>query len=147
MCIRDSTKQSSTPSGLSKIDSFRKIYQGKILMSEANTNEINDVNGKLITLPSRPSSSISGVVLVGLIMVCVIFVGLGIWSATAPLARAVPAMAKLSLKGERKTIQHFEGGMVGSLHVAEGELVEKGQLLISLDPLKASANVARHNSQ
>ena len=76
-----------------------------------------------------------------------IFLGLGIWSATAPLARAVPAMATLSLKGERKTIQHFEGGIVGSLHVAEGQPVVKGQLLISLDPLKASANVARHNGQ
>ena len=76
-----------------------------------------------------------------------IFLGLGIWSATAPLARAVPAAATLSLKGERKTIQHLEGGIVAALHVAEGQPVEKGQLLISLDPLKASANVARHNGQ
>lgn len=116
-------------------------------MLESESKEIGDINSEVIALPSRPSSNIGGVVLFGLIVVCVIFLGLGIWSATAPLARAVPAMATLSLKGERKTIQHFEGGIVGSLHVAEGQPVKKGQLLISLDPLKASANVARHNGQ
>ncbi len=116
-------------------------------MSAADTKEVEDIKSDEIPLPSRPSSNIRGVVLFGLIVVCVIFLGLGIWSATAPLSRAVPAMATLSLKGERKTIQHFEGGIVGSLHVAEGQTVEKGQLLISLDPLKASANVTRHNGQ
>ena len=116
-------------------------------MSQVESKFTEDVSNDGIALPSRPSSNIGGVVLFGLIVVCVIFLGLGIWSATAPLARAVPAMATLSLKGERKTIQHFEGGIVGSLHVVEGQPVEKGQLLISLDPLKASANVARHNGQ
>ena len=47
----------------------------------------------------RPSSSVKGVVLIGLLIVSVIFLGLGLWSATAPLARAVPAMATLTLKG------------------------------------------------
>ena len=116
-------------------------------MSAADTKEIEDINNEKIALPSRPSSKIGGVVFFGLIVVCVIFLGLGIWSATAPLARAVPAAATLSLKGERKTIQHLEGGIVAALHVAEGQPVKKGQLLISLDPLKASANVARHNGQ
>ena len=96
---------------------------------------------------TRPSSSSRGVILVGLLVVSVIFLGLGLWSATAPLARAVPAIATLTLKGERKTIQHFEGGIIGALHVVEGQPVKKGQLLVSLDPLKATANVARHNVQ
>ena len=48
-----------------------------------------------------------------------IFVGLGGWGATAPLAKAVAAEHANS-KGERKKIQHFEGGIVSSLHVTEG---------------------------
>ena len=71
-------------------------------MSAADTKEVEDIKSDEIPLPSRPSSNIRGVVLFGLIVVFVIFLGLGIWSATAPLARAVPAMATLSLKGERK---------------------------------------------
>ena len=69
------------------------------------------------------------------------------WSATAPLARAVAAYATLAVKSERKQIQHFEGGIIESLHVAEGQVVEKGDLLVALNPIKASASVARHDGQ
>ena len=96
---------------------------------------------------TRPSSSSKGVIFFGIVVVSGIFLGLGVWSATAPLARAVSAAANLSLKGERKIIQHFEGGIVGSLNVLEGEIVKKGQLLISLNPLQAAANVARHDGK
>ena len=96
---------------------------------------------------TRPSSGTQGVIIFGLIVVVVIFIGLGVWSATAPLARAVSATATLTVKGERKTIQHFEGGIVGSLHVTEGQQVRKGDLLIALDPLQATAALARNNSQ
>ena len=40
-------------------------------------------------------------------------------AAAAPLAKVVSAYANLSVKGERKQIQHLEGGIVGSLHVTE----------------------------
>jgi HlyD family secretion protein/epimerase transport system membrane fusion protein len=74
-------------------------------------------------------------------------VGCGIWSATAPLAKAVAAAGALALKGERKQIQHFEGGIVRSLPVGEGQTVNKGDLLVALDPLQASATVSRHHAQ
>ncbi len=95
----------------------------------------------------RPSSSSTYVVIFGLFVVVTIFFGLGLWSATAPLAKAVAAAATLTVKGERKTIQHFEGGIVSSLHVTEGQLVKQGDLLVALDPLQASATVQRHNDQ
>ena len=69
------------------------------------------------------------------------------WAATAPLAKAVSAYANLSVKGERKQIQHLEGGIVGSLHVTEGQHVARGELLLALNPLQASATVARHEAQ
>ena len=96
---------------------------------------------------SRPSSSSKNTIAVGLVVVGVIFFGLGIWSATAPLARAVAAYATLTVKGERKQIQHFEGGLVSSLNVTEGQMVKKGDLLVALDPLQATASVARHIAQ
>jgi HlyD family type I secretion membrane fusion protein len=95
----------------------------------------------------RPSSSISGVVFFGVIVVLSIFVGLGAWAAIAPLARAVAAPAILSVKGERKQIQHLEGGIVESLHVEEGQKVENDQLLVRLSPLQAGATVSRFRNQ
>ena len=95
----------------------------------------------------RPSSSSSGIITVGLVVVGFIFVGVGIWSATAPLSEAVSAVATLTVKGERKKIQHLEGGIVSSLNVDEGEYVNENQLLVSLDPLQASATVAMYRGQ
>ena len=95
----------------------------------------------------RPSSSSGATVVFGGCVVALIFVGLGVWAATAPLAQAVAAYGTFSVKGERKQIQHFEGGIVRALNVEEGQRVKKGDLLIALDPLKASASVARHDVQ
>jgi HlyD family secretion protein/epimerase transport system membrane fusion protein len=100
-----------------------------------------------LTLSTRPSSSTRNVTIFGLFVIVTIFLGVGFWSATAPLARAVSAYATLTVKGERKQIQHFEGGIVDILHVTEGQMVEQGDLLVSLNPLQASALVARHDGQ
>jgi HlyD family type I secretion membrane fusion protein len=96
---------------------------------------------------TRPSSSTNPTVLFGVFVVFSIFIGLGTWSATALLSRAISAAATLTVKGDRKSIQHFEGGIVASLNVVEGQNVKKGDLLVALDPLHATASVARHNGQ
>ena len=113
-------------------------------MSTVSDN--NEVQRKTRGVRATFSSS-KGVIIFGVLVVFGIFIGLGIWSATAPLAKAVAAFATLSVKGERKQIQHFEGGIVNTLHVSEGQTVKSGDLLVSLDPLQASANVARHDKQ
>lgn len=92
---------------------------------------------------ARPSSALSGVVVFGLAVVLIAFVGLGGWAAVAPLASAIPAPAVLSVKGERKQIQHLEGGIVDKILVEEGEYVEKGQLLVLLDRIQAGATTSR----
>lgn len=95
----------------------------------------------------RPSSSNKKIIVVGLAFVALIFLGLGAWAATAPLARAISANAILVVKGERKKVQHLEGGIVSNLYISEGHIVKEGQLLLSLDPLQANANVARYYNQ
>lgn len=95
----------------------------------------------------RPSSSISGVIVFGMIVVFAIFGGIGVWSAVAPLARAVLAPAVLSVKGELKVVQHLEGGIVAGVYVEEGEKVTKDQLLVRLDPIQAGATASRFRYQ
>ena len=50
----------------------------------------------------RPSSN-SAVVVVGLIIVISIFIGLGVWAATAPLAKAVAAAVNVRW-GDKKRV-------------------------------------------
>ena len=95
----------------------------------------------------RPSASISGVTLAGLIIVVSIFFGLGTWAAMAPIAKAVSAAAAVKVRGDRKQIQHLEGGIVAGLFVEEGQAVEKGDLLVSLNPLQATATVSRFKNR
>jgi HlyD family type I secretion membrane fusion protein len=109
------------------------------MLAKRETSAKKDIREADLIVDVRPSSSSRSVVIFGFFVVVVIFLGLGVWSATAPLARAVAAYATLTVKGERKQIQHFEGGIVSSLHVVEGQLVKKGELLVALHPVQATA--------
>ncbi len=69
-----------------------------------------------------------------------IFLGtLGWWAAVAELASATLAPAVVSPDGHRKTIQHYEGGIVQAIHVHEGDVVAVGDRLLTLDDTQARA--------
>jgi HlyD family type I secretion membrane fusion protein len=93
--------------------------------------------------PSRagglPSDSIKRVAFTGWIIIMIFFGGLGTWAATAPLNGAVVANAIVKVDGNRKSVQHLDGGIVKELHVKEGDKVSAGELLIVLDETQAHA--------
>ena len=69
----------------------------------------------------------------GLLLVLLLVGGLGAWALSARLNGAVIATGKLAVQSSHKTVQHLEGGIVGEIFVKEGDLVERGQLLVRLD--------------
>ncbi len=72
-----------------------------------------------------------------------IFLGFGIfgtWAATAPLASGVVAHGVVSVEGNRKTIQHLEGGIISEIVAKEGDIVNPGDVLVKLDPTQAMGN-------
>lgn len=71
----------------------------------------------------------------------VFVVGFGIWAAYAPLESAAIAAAIIEAESSRKTIQHLEGGIVGSILVKDGDEVAAGQPLIRLADTRARATV------
>ena len=79
-----------------------------------------------------PTSS-KNVIILGLIVVVLFFVGLGGWAATATLQGAVIAHGSVIVETYRKQVQHLDGGIVEEILVRDGDLVEKGQVLIRLD--------------
>jgi len=88
-----------------------------------------------------PNDSARGAIVTGLVAVVTFFVGLGGWAAYAPLAGAVVAPAVITVDGNRKTIQHLDGGIVKKLLVRDGSRVEVGQTLIVLDDTQAQASL------
>ena len=55
-----------------------------------------------------------------------------IWFSVAEFKELVIAQGQIEPSGLIKNIHHLEGGKVKQVHVQEGELVEKGSLLVSL---------------
>ncbi|CAO4155066.1 hypothetical protein LPLAFNJD_LOCUS4353 [Methylorubrum aminovorans] len=63
-------------------------------------------------------------------------------AAAIPLAGAAVAPGFVSPDGHRKTVQHFEGGIVRRIHVREGDLVRAGDRLVTIEDTLARANMA-----
>jgi len=89
---------------------------------------------------SEVPRSISKQIVLGLIMLVVCFGGFGIWSFRAPLAAAVIAQGSFVATGRNKIVQHLEGGIIEDILVNEGEAVQAGQILMTLDQTSAEAN-------
>lgn len=75
----------------------------------------------------------------GYIAVLVLLGGFGGWALTAPLASAALAPGVVSPDGSRKTVQHFEGGIIQAIYVREGDAVVAGQPLVTLEDTQARA--------
>ena len=91
--------------------------------------------------PVRPSDSPAGAARAGLIVVLLFFGGLGTWSALAPLNAAVVGDAVVKVEGNRKSLQHLDGGIVTELRVNEGDHVAAEQVVLVLDDTTARADV------
>lgn len=73
--------------------------------------------------------------------VCLAFFGgLAGWSIFAPLASSAIGPGIVSPDGSRRTVQHFEGGIVEKLLVQDGTKVEAGDELVVLEDKAARAS-------
>ncbi|GAA4016074.1 HlyD family type I secretion periplasmic adaptor subunit [Sphingomonas swuensis] len=67
------------------------------------------------------------------LIVAFLFFGLLVgWAAIARLDAAALAPGRLVVSGQRQTVQHRDGGVVGQIMVREGQRVERGQILMRL---------------
>ena len=80
----------------------------------------------------------------GYAVVFLAFGVLGGWSALAKLDSAVLAQGVIALESNRKTVQHFEGGIIREINVHEGDRVQQGQVLFRLDTTQSQANFDSH---
>jgi len=86
-----------------------------------------------------PSDSIKRVALAGWLIIAIFFGGIGSWAVTAPLNGAVVGNAVVKVEGNRKSVQHLDGGIVKELRVKEGDKVDANEVLIVLDETQAKA--------
>src|SRR5215212_796584 len=79
-----------------------------------------------------PSDSIRQVAFAGWLIIAIFFGGIGAWAYTAPLNGAVVGNAVVKIDGNRKSVQHLDGGIVKEMRIKEGDKVQVGDVLIVL---------------
>ena len=73
--------------------------------------------------------------------VAILFVAIfGLWAWLAPLATATLASGIMIVEGNRRTIQHLEGGIVREFLVKDGDQVKEGDVLIRLDDTQSASS-------
>lgn len=108
------------------------------------------------TLPPRPEEEMPkvrlfalmrGPILMGLAVIGLFFGVFGFWAATAPLVSGAIASGVVSPDSNRKAIQHLEGGITQAIVVKENQVVKAGQLLLTLNPVRAEASFSGQQVQ
>jgi HlyD family secretion protein len=76
---------------------------------------------------------------IGLVIAALFFVIFLGWAMFARLDAAAYAPGTLVVSGQRQSVQHRDGGVVGKIYVREGQRVERGQLLVQLAAAEVQA--------
>ncbi|HUN10774.1 MAG TPA: HlyD family type I secretion periplasmic adaptor subunit [Rhabdaerophilum sp.] len=103
--------------------------------------------GRSIEQDLPPSPSVRPQMLAGLLFGVGGFLGVLIWLFTAGISGAVVSAGLVVVEGEVKLVQHQTGGIVAALHVHNGDRVEAGALLVTLDSTIAQSSLAQIDSQ
>jgi epimerase transport system membrane fusion protein len=88
-----------------------------------------------------PDDSARGPIWAGIAILALFFGVFGGWAALAPLNAAVMGEAVVKVEGNRKSVQHLDGGMVRELRVREGDSVSQDEVLVVLDDTAARAEL------
>ena len=101
----------------------------------------------VVPLPVTPAPveltplRLKGVTYAGAAIMTLFFGVAGGWAALAPLDSAAVAPGVIKVAGDRKLIQHLEGGIIAELNAANGDIVKEGKVLIRLDDTQARAQL------
>lgn len=85
--------------------------------------------------------------IIGLLVVLALFIGLGTWTVLAPLDSAAMGSGVVVVENHRKAVSHLEGGTVREVRVREGQQVNKGEVLLTLDDVQARAQLEQVRGQ
>lgn len=80
----------------------------------------------------------------GIVVAVCAFIG---WSSVTPVYEVVNGNGQIRPAGLMQKVEHLEGGIVAKVHVEEGDLVEKGEPLVQLDPTAIEAELEKNRSE
>lgn len=84
---------------------------------------------------------------IGALTVLILLTVFGGWAGNALIAGAILGTGRLETIQNRVVVQHLVGGQIDRVHVRDGDLVEAGEALISLDTTDLNAELSILRSQ
>lgn len=100
----------------------------------------DDVIGRSLLIEERHETRLAR----WAITLCVAAVGAFlVWASVTPVHEAVTGTGTLMPSGHLRTVQHLEGGIVEALPVSAGDRVEKGAVLVRLDPTQVRSEIEK----
>ncbi len=75
----------------------------------------------------------------GLFFLIVAFGGFSLWAGFAPISSALITSGEVVVNTYRKSIQHYEGGIIEDIYVRNGDKVAAGDPLVRIDAMQAHA--------
>jgi adhesin transport system membrane fusion protein len=90
---------------------------------------------------SSLAQTIPGTLAVLYLVAAILVAGL-VWAKFAKVEEITQGQGKVIPVSREQIIQSLEGGILADMHVREGDVVEKGQLLLNIDPKRADSNYA-----
>ncbi len=94
-----------------------------------------------------PRLSIRGPVLSGLLVIAT-FLGGGLFAAARmPIDKGASLAGTIIVESKSKPVQHQRGGVVGRLHVKEGDEVRAGDLIVTLDTAQIDEQITALKAQ
>lgn len=78
--------------------------------------------------------SARGSILTGMVTLVVLVFGFGYWASQSQISGAIIAPGQIKVEQNQQVVQHPDGGVVKAILVEDGDRVEIGDLLLSLEP-------------
>jgi len=82
---------------------------------------------------SALNTSIRRYVWLGVVALVALIGGVLLWAVSVTISGAIVASGQVMVESNRQVVQHPDGGVVGEILVADGDMVEAGQILIRFD--------------
>ncbi|MDY7536391.1 HlyD family type I secretion periplasmic adaptor subunit [Pseudomonas sp. Bout1] len=110
---------------------FNRRDRAPLLPGDASY--MNDVQESLLT-QTTPGSRLV------LHLIAAVLVGGLVWAYFARVEEITQGEAKVISKSREQVIQSLEGGILAQMNVREGDVVDKGQVLLKIDATRAQAS-------
>ena len=105
-------------------------------LAQAQKSSLTTTRVRTLTLEAHErDASISSLpaIIYGLTVLVLFFVCVALWMVYVPFNNVVSVQGEVVFKNKRQPVQHLEGGIVKSILVHDGDMVQVGQPLIILE--------------